>query len=528
MNYVNFLALLFIATGSLANYQDGNFLQGDTYNDIIYQTNAYSVNRLPYGITYFDLVHDFNTNVIWSVLDHTVCPNGNQCQGTQSMLANFGISPSYAVEVSSLQPFNRSFYGRPMTPDLFKARSVQGYTYVLTDGRSVGKLLKLSTTVRGSVVSTWPAGSYIANGVIDDVNAVAYLLDYGNVVIHKVNLTTMQLIKDIPISFAYQASATTMRVELDRVTGRLFVVCLSQGNGTMPRWSVTSLTSSGTMLPFVDYLSALNINTTYQVAFVKADRNGSLYIGIQSPGDSTYAPLIQIQYIKIWSPASTNWRVSTIPSMPTRPFTDHFFDDGLLYTTNAGGQLTRISTWPFAVTGVMTIVSQHIDVHDYTPGVMPGLMSAVLYEPGVTAYIGTDWWGQLIKVNLQEFCPDTDPCSTFSPWEAAIVEGWKIALSVVFPVVGVAFVIVVLIIVIRRRRARRGFLLHERQHLQHSDYQAVTTVQPAFGYSTQAVGYTPQGATYSAQAQGGVGYSQYQSTTTSVSGNKDGVIYGTL
>eukprot|EP01116_Phalansterium_solitarium_P009507 TRINITY_DN23680_c0_g1_i1.p1 TRINITY_DN23680_c0_g1~~TRINITY_DN23680_c0_g1_i1.p1 ORF type:complete len:572 (+),score=113.72 TRINITY_DN23680_c0_g1_i1:116-1831(+) len=454
MYLLKFVWILFFIVGSSGTYSDGNFNVADVYNDVIYKTNAYSVYRLPDGIVYFDLLADPNSNTFWALLDHTPCPRAQNCDNSavRSMMAQFAPAN---MAVRALQPFSRATYGRPAPPLVFKAVSIMGYTYVLTDGQPMGKLLKLSTATGGQVAGVWPADralSYIASGVIDQANATAYLLAYNVVAIYAVDLNTMSLIRTIDISSRGLPRTADMSLAFDATSQRLYV--LGVINNT--RWDIIQVTTAGTVLPQSDLIGQLGLNTTWKVGmFVKHEY--SLYMALQAP-TSGYVSDVTTQYVQIVNPASMAPDVIAPPAMVSRRQTDYFFDDqqGYLYTVNAGSQITRFQFDVLKYDAIMTIVLDNVnDIHIYQPGVMPPLLSGMLFQSGTTAYIGTDWWGNIIRLDLQNFCDD-DTC-----WHPN--NGQK-GGSAVFPVgtlVGVVIlfctlvVIIVVFVIIRYRLRRR-------------------------------------------------------------------------
>jgi len=88
----------------------------------------------------------------------------------------------------------------------------------------------------------------------------------------------------------------------------------------------------------------------------------------------------------------------------------YVIDGDFIYFTTATGQILKFRQSDFKYLGKMILVSQSRNVSQYEAGVMPNLGNPIIQ--GRSLWVWAIWWSKFIKVNLDAFCYDTDPCAT--------------------------------------------------------------------------------------------------------------------
>jgi hypothetical protein len=147
--------------------------------------------------------------------------------------------------------------------------------------------------------------------------------------------------------------------------------------------------------------------------------------------------------------------ISTI-IIPIGAYTGHIFNpkDNYLYITTNTGQLIKINYINhFFIEGIMTIIIRPVDcgtINDtnYNPNLMPVLGPSQLEEEENCLYITANFWGMLIKINLDRII-----CN---------FAGWKIALIFLGMVIG--FILIIGIYAIWNSKKKKTYHKYQRIH----------------------------------------------------------------
>jgi hypothetical protein len=230
----------------LADYNNGKLSEGEEYiNDIQYRHPSFTVYRLPFGITFHQILE--TPGSLQTFLTHTPCPGGASCSYDRSDFWSIQFSQS-KLAVQRKVSLAKYQYFQPLDQALMNVRYIDESAYLLSsnlfNGNTDGKLIKIRK-VDGIPEEIYSNPLHPLFGHTDMISKLHYIFTTRHIV--EVIDSRLQLVNEVSMTPHFDSVYS-----MDSRNGFLFVVGLKESNWKITKFNTTTFSFTNQMLPTIE------------------------------------------------------------------------------------------------------------------------------------------------------------------------------------------------------------------------------------------------------------------------------------